>query len=355
MARKTWRDLVWALAAALCGSLMPGCTRAVPPVVPAEPQASPVQGAMAAAESPYHGLPPPAAAQDSDAKPPRTGATLVSREPLPPGLPPDPLPPPSAVADKPSGGARLDPPAEEGAPARLPMPAAPPAEAKPPGEPTEPPLVEALRSFLDSRPADAVASLKTYDKDNQELLLLLLPVASRLTEGSVEKANAQEVAFFMEQVNAVLLAMRPRAALVIDKMCFCKWIQTFGVYEPTPDKPTYRPGDWAKVYVEVRNFSSEKREDAPGQTFYVTSLESSAEILDGRRNKVWPQGPGRQPLQRLGPDRSRTLRHDYFDNCYFKVPELPPGSYTLWIQVEDVATRRTARRSLDFDVRYAGS
>jgi hypothetical protein len=274
---------------------------------------------------------------------------------LPPVLPPDPVPPAAAPPDRVPPRATLEKPEGDVLPDRLPAPA-PPAqvEARSPTEPAQPPLVEALRLFLDNRPALALEPLKAYDQANQELLLLLLPLSARLTEGSVQKANPQEVGYFMEQLDGVVVTLRPRAALVIDKMCFCEDIKAFGVYEPTADKPTYRPGDWAKVYIEVRNFSSQKREDAPGQTIYATALKSSLEILDGRRQKVFPRGPDGFVLHRVGPDKSRTLRHDYFDTCEFKVPELPRGSYTLWLQVEDLATGRTARRSLDFDVRNPG-
>ncbi|HZU36412.1 MAG TPA: hypothetical protein VFA18_10915 [Gemmataceae bacterium] len=222
-----------------------------------------------------------------------------------------------------------------------------------PAAPT-PPLVEAMRYFLDNRPGEAMLCLKGYDKENQELLLLLLPLAARLAEGKLTAGNAQDTMYFYDQLNRMLVDLRPRLNLVIDKVCFCRDIRGFGMYRPMPnDPPTYPRGDRMDIYVEVRNFSSTRQIGEGGRTVYVTRLRTSAEILTrDKRMKVWPAGNERFVFHRDGPDVCQALRHDYFDHCYFTLPqELPPGSYTLSIQVEDVSTKRVAREALDFIVR----
>jgi hypothetical protein len=103
------------------------------------------------------------------------------------------------------------------------------------------------------------------------------------------------------------------------------------------------------VYAEVRNFTSR-----PVGDHFETVLKGQLAIHDGRHEA---------PLITfaLEPciDRSRTPRQDFFVNFHFHTPnKLPPGSYTLWVQVEDMTpapdgTRRpprVARRSLDFQV-----
>jgi hypothetical protein len=50
------------------------------------------------------------------------------------------------------------------------------------------------------------------------------------------------------------------------------------------------------------------------------------------------------------PDLSQTQRHDFFNNYSFHVPRIPPGLYTLWLQVMDVPTGRSAEHTLDFRV-----
>src|SRR5438105_14636190 len=113
MARKTWRDLVWALAAALCGWPLAACTRTSPGLLPAEPRVSLARRPAAVPESPYHGLSSVAEAQAGSVKATSAPAPLVRGDTLPPVLPPELLPPPSALTEKPAEGARLDPPAEE--------------------------------------------------------------------------------------------------------------------------------------------------------------------------------------------------------------------------------------------------
>jgi hypothetical protein len=221
--------------------------------------------------------------------------------------------------------------------------AQPQAAAKPPDEP---PLVGALRCCLDKHPADAVSRLGCYDKTNQELLLCILSLAARLTEGRLQP---QDLVVVLEELNSMMIPLRSQAALSIEKMCFCRGIWTFGVYEPLPTDHHFRPGERVQIYVELRNFSSRKIQHPSGEVTHVVELVSSADIEDYAGNKV-----SREEIifHRKKPDESRTLRSDYFDNYHFFVPDIAPGAYKLWIQVEDVGTRpsRKVRRSLDFYV-----
>jgi hypothetical protein len=212
----------------------------------------------------------------------------------------------------------------------------------------EEPLVQALRCFLNKQPAEAVELLRQYDKANQEALLALLPLAVRLTEGDLKTVSPQELNATLDQLQTLTQPLARRAALRIDKLCFCREIQRFGVYDPLPDAcPAFRAGgdgrrgERIRVYAEVRNFASK-----PDSPYYVTELASKVEIFrQGTKDKSWSWDSSVQP------DRSRTPRHDYFINYEFCVPNnLPPGHYTLWIQVEDKLSPRSARRSLDFQV-----
>jgi hypothetical protein len=215
----------------------------------------------------------------------------------------------------------------------------------------ESPLLGALRCFLDRRPADAIAWLERYDKPNQEVLLRMLPLAALLTEGNLDKASSREMDAMLDQLENLAVQFRPRADLIIDKMYFCRWIGTFGIYAPYPQDQQFRPGDFVCIYVELRNFASTK--SARGT--HLIQLASSAEIRDCAGNKVWPpDATGRIVFHRKKPvDESLTLRHDYFENYHFLVPDIPPGAYKLWIRVEDQGThpaRKAEERSLDFYV-----
>jgi hypothetical protein len=215
--------------------------------------------------------------------------------------------------------------------------------------PEDPALVAALRSILHKQPEDALYQLKGFDRANQELLLTLLPLAVRLTETSLTQMSPQEVGVLQESLDQIQTALLPHSPLTIQKMCFCRRIGGFGIYEPLAPEHGFRRGDRVQIYVELRNFLSKEMKLASGQSKHVIDLVSSAEIRDAAGNKVWPH---EIVFQRQGPnaDESLTRRQDYFDNYGFFVPDIPPGWYILWIQVEDRGTNppRTVRGSLDF-------
>lgn len=209
----------------------------------------------------------------------------------------------------------------------------------------EPPLLAALRCYLDKRPAEALAVLECYEKANQDLLLCLLPLIAQLTEASVDKTSDNGLGIVVDQLNSMLLPLRERAPLAIDKMCFCQSIGGYGNYVALADAHVFRAGELVRLYVELRNFRSDKRAEA-GQTVFVTELSAKAEIRDASGKAVWSH-----EFQRDKPDQSQSLRTDYFEHYRFCIPELEPGSYTMSLSVRDVATKRDeAKRTLDFHV-----
>jgi hypothetical protein len=220
--------------------------------------------------------------------------------------------------------------------------------------PEDPPLVLSLRAFLDKRPSEAIVRLKDYDPANQEVLLCLLPLATLLTETSLAKADAQNLAAVVDQLDGLQTVLRPRADLTVHKMCFCRRIHSYGAYDPLPDDYQFFAGDTVQVYVELRNVASLRRERRSGGVSYVTRLTSSAVIRDQDGNQVWPANSAQRIVfERLRPEEeSRSLRHDYFEKYQLDIPNLPPGRYALWIRVEDEGTRpvRVVQRSLDFRV-----
>lgn len=327
----TRREWVLTLSAGLCGGMVPACTRAV------------VDSASAA---------PPPPAQTAAA--PKDVKTLSrADEPLPP---PD-VAPPVHLVEEPKEPGSVAQAAQRAHPdegpqvqrASLNQAGGPGAEgpgAVQPAKAEDPPLVAALRCFLDKRPAEALTILERFDKANQELLLCLLPLSARLTEESLDRASPKQIAVVVDQLNTLAVPLRCRAELAIDKMCFCGRIETFGVYDPLPAEHRFRPGEWVHLYVEVRNFSSVRRDGGPGGPTYVTRLKTRVEIRDEQDRIVW-----RHDVHRDRPDESRTLRHDYFDHLRFCVPEVfRPGLYTLKVQVADEATGRTVVRKVDFPV-----
>ncbi len=334
MARRGWRV---SLATALGACAIPGCLlghRLPDAASPGPPYVAP-------------------------APPPVTAASQPAAAPAPPPPPPPPpvTPPPTQTVAA-AEPARLP---ETPAPIKpAPLPEPPPAEIRPvsttPAR-AEAPVVLALRSLLDKRPPDeALAPLERYAPSERELLGDMLWLAAHVGERDLARATPRQVAATLERLEALESALRPRAALVLDKLCFCNAIDNFGSYTPLEDGHTFHaagpgmPGERVKVYAEVRNLTSR-----PAGDHFETVLEGTLEIYDGRNPHPYTYDGKNFTCTSV----SRSPRRDFFVNFHFDVPPaLRPGSYTLWVQVKDITPNpdgsprppRTARRSLDFRV-----
>lgn len=210
----------------------------------------------------------------------------------------------------------------------------------------EPPVVAALRCFMDRRPDAALEQLARYDAENQDILLHLLPLTARMAEGPISQADPQELAAVIDQMQGVIMALRPRAALVMDKVCFCRQVRKFGVYESLGEKPSFRRGELVEMYCEVRNIACERTTGAQGE--YRTHLQNSLEIREIRD----PVRGFRIQRETKKADLCHTPQHDYYLHYSFAIrDDMKPGPYVLTVEVVDVPTGRKINRKLEFVVR----
>lgn len=311
-----------------------------------------------------------------EAAPPRSGPVVQQPEgpkekvpfPAPPALA---ALPPQAAADPAVG--KMEPVPEARA-STVPVAAVPasrlgPERAVPPPGPPDEPAVAALRAYLRQQPAEALDALQRYPKASQDMMLGVLPVLARLTEGNLEQMSPREAADLVDRLRRLEDGLRGRAALQIDKMLYCRKVGGFGRVEPWPEDhafeagPEGKPGELVQVYAELSNFSTR----ANGAC-HETWLAGRVEVRDEARKVVWFENfPPRA-------DRSHSPKRDYSVTYYFWVPPgLPPGRYTLWVQVKDVTgaapasgeglapsvldvpDHRTAVGSLEFRVKGPGA
>ena len=204
-------------------------------------------------------------------------------------------------------------------------------------------LLDVLHYFLTDQPGKAIELLKGYDPAKQLILETLLPVLDGLSRQNglsrrpQDPLTPEEVAGIQSVIDQLSVKLKPRSNLIITKMCFCKSIKAFAMYDPWPDDHTFRAssnawsldGDVVQVYVELRNFLCEARD-----SYHEIHLSSSVKISDPREPAKWIWlkrfDDSKQP-----PVRSRAQLHDYFCRYYFAVPHLPPGEYTMTIEVVD--------------------
>jgi hypothetical protein len=245
-------------------------------------------------------------------------------------------------------GRRLDPPVPlsvEVAAERVDAVTAEPVRVQEPSpaavERVDPPLIEALRCYQNKSPEQAAEYLRQCDRAGREMLSCLLPMAVKLAESDIAKADPQDLAALAEQVQCLLTPLRERAALEIPKLCFCRPVTTAGrsgVYELLDENHLFRPGEWVALYMEVRNFTCSPR----GEDFR-THIGTAIEIRD-------EHGQVLRHYDIDNADPSLSPRHDFCNGLRFPLPSLPPGAYTLELKATDVPSGRTAKRSLDFRV-----
>lgn len=287
--------------------------------------------------SPYHPEKPPAPARETE------------KPPLPPGG--------EISKEKPSVAiTSVEPEPQE-----------PPAGSRPPALPIEPlkrepepALLTAMRHYLNQEPAEAMEALKKHSPSTQELLSLWLPLAVRSTEKELGQMEARELAATLEQLRQLTRLLQSKAALELKKMCFCQSIQGYGSYVPLKANPSFetgsegRPGELARVYVEVSNFTN-----LPRGNFYETTFAIRFEIRDSKGNVQWSKE------KQVGPEQARSSRQDCFLNCWFHIPAklAVADYYTLHLEVRDITLstkggkvpdHRIARSSLDFQVKAHG-
>jgi hypothetical protein len=217
------------------------------------------------------------------------------------------------------------------------------------------PSVQILRGLLDHRPEEEInEQLKPYDPTTREVMLLLLTNVVQLEQnGGITRISPRHLAAWTDRLNTLTASLRSRSQLILERMCFCSYINNFGDFAPLPAEHTFfHPGELAHVYVQARNLSSRRQGEK-----YVTVLKARLEIYDENSRDAPPISWNSLPRE----DVSASPRQDYYINFRFQVPlSCPAGLYTLRITVEDwtdvpsgaqqVPEWRIARCTLDFRV-----
>ena len=294
----------------------------LPPAPPKSPEGSPLRGVPRGGQPGVVLLEPgPEHSGPHVPIPSLPGSSLPSLEGLPPVLPKA----PASAADPP------------------PLPQA--------AERQYEPLVLALQDMYDNRPTEALQRLQKYDKETQEFFLRLLPPLVVLMQNPIDKMSAQQIVVFNEQINMLHWVLRSRSELIINKMCLCRRIKGFGIYDPMEENHAYvsatteRQGEVVQVYVELKNFLSEPTKDGD----YLTKLACTLELRDGHDERVW----GHTYQRSETTHRCKARLNDLHSNFSFPTPALPPGTYKLVLQIIDETQpdhRRVARQSIDFRV-----
>lgn len=270
---------------------------------------------------------------------------------------PGPIPPPTAPADMiPAPKVEVPAPdtigltAGKAEPDRLPPLGGPPAAA------LEPPLLAAMRAYVENRPDRALDCLKALDKPNQDFVLAMMPVVLRGSQINLTAPDPTEAAVLADQLQPLLSQLEAKAALKIERVTFCKKAGGFGRYDPRPEAEPYRPNDLAVLYFEVRHLQGEPASGPRGEGF-VTRAAVNLEVRDANGRLIEQPDPSdwrrRVPMLRFEhSDFTRAPLRDYSRVYQFPVPA-QPGVYTVTVEVKDPVHNRSAR-SQPAEFRVAG-
>jgi uncharacterized protein YfaS (alpha-2-macroglobulin family) len=291
------------------------------------------------------------------------------------------MPPPVVPASASSSGDR-----EGGSESRPPGDSSdPPTSAKPSDKAAEARAEKSEGSTLDPPPVPwqqhLTTAVETLEKelargdldDTEEARLkaylrLLCVVANRRDQAvsPIEGIGGDEREYWKHQLYGLLVSLdaermqatNRRAALALRELrqatdylanistldvrglTFCSRVESFGRY--TEFKPAvFNPGDEVLLYVEVDNFAVEVKGEQ-----YETELQGEYEIVDAHGTRV-----ANVVLPR-DKQLCNNRRHDYFIAYRVYLPkQIPTGSYTLQLTVEDVKGKKSNQASIDFRIR----
>lgn len=207
----------------------------------------------------------------------------------------------------------------------------------------EPPLVGALRAYMEERPERAIELMRALDRPNQEFVLSVMPLLVRGAGADLSR-DAVANAVLADQLHAAAQRLEPRAALRVEKALFCRDVRGFGRYTPWTDTDPYRPHEIAQLYLELRNLVS-----VPANDSYVTAVNALVEVRDANNRlveQIDPDDPrGARRVSVVKFERKLTSRsplHDFHVLYYFSAPPVP-GVYTITVELRDAAGRRTTK------------
>ena len=208
--------------------------------------------------------------------------------------------------------------------------------------PVDPPLVAALRAYLNEKPDAAAEALKPFDAANRDLLTQLLPASVRIARTNFAKESPSEIGALATQLETPLQMLSPRVPLSLTKTLFCTEIKGFGRYRAVPEGSPLRAGELIHVYAELRNVPCLPVDAGTPQERYVTDLRTSLRVRDAAGTAV----PLLQANGEYGPVRNERRREEtespIRDHHLFFLFTLPrkPGAYTVHVEIIDPANGR---------------
>jgi hypothetical protein len=208
-------------------------------------------------------------------------------------------------------------------------------------------LVHALEEYLERHNEEALAVLKRYPVEDQEFLLIVVPMLAQIELGEAwaSLSPAQRLAN-LEVLRDLVRRRSKSAPLALQKVMF---VDHYYYQDKSPQfgevkarsNNLFRPGDLVYLYYEVLNLVDHLGED----DLYHLKLNVTVQLCNQEGRTEWADT---KPFKRPGSISPRT---DFAFPAFFTVPlSAVPGNYQLNLIITDMATGRQAKTSLPLQV-----
>ena len=200
----------------------------------------------------------------------------------------------------------------------------------------------ALEAYLDHRIDDAIAALKQFPTDDQDIALVLLPMLARIEQGETwATLDGPQKMANLELLRNLTKRLSKTAPLKLQHVAFVDEPPIrYGEIKPRTSL-SYYPQDYVYVYAELVNLVDYPNADED----YNVRLEVSFELVGANGTVYWNRS------KTLDKQSSITSRNDYHVTAHFALPNnLAPGSYQLVIHVLDRDSNRPARQTLPLQI-----
>jgi hypothetical protein len=200
----------------------------------------------------------------------------------------------------------------------------------------------ALESYLDHRNDDAIAAIKEFPTDDQDIALIMLPILARIQQGETwASLNGPQKLAFLESLRSLNKRLSKSAPLVLQNVALVEGQpERFGEIKPRMNFNFY-PEERVYAYAELVNLVDYPNADGD----FNVRLDVALELVGSKGEVIWK---GRKPFEKKS---SISSRNDYHVTAGYTLPHhLVPGSYQLVLSVVDRESNRTARHALPLQI-----
>jgi hypothetical protein len=186
----------------------------------------------------------------------------------------------------------------------------------------------------------AVQPIETLTDDERDYWKHLLYGLLVSLDADEQHVSSRRAALALRDLRAASDHLSNISTLDVKGLTFCPQVYSFG-HIVEYDSQTFQPGQEVLLYVEVDNFAVHKNGDQ-----YETHLNAEYSIFDSRNVRV--------ANVVLPSDRQlcNNRRRDYFIAYPLIIPaDLPDGTYTLQLTIEDVVGKKSNLATIDFHIR----